>query len=135
MNSTNISRLQQKLGRDRDQLVASLHRLNGETREVDPDYPQDVGDFCLSSLSKESLFQERTRLQGRLRMIERALDRIVEGSFGVCLTCGDEIEGRRLEAVPWASNCLHCQERLEEQRRVDCAPGVQSFSAIHRVAM
>ncbi len=47
----------------------------------------------------------------QLKMIDAALDRMVEEDYGVCMDCGDPISGRRLEAIPWAMRCIACQER------------------------
>jgi DnaK suppressor protein len=41
------------------------------------------------------------------------LIRIDKGSFGVCAECGDSLNKKRLGAVPWASHCLSCQEKVE----------------------
>ena len=55
-----------------------------------------------------------------LRLIDAALRRVKETSFGECQNCGEKIEARRLEAVPWARHCVECQElqdkgQLEEE--------------------
>jgi DnaK suppressor protein len=47
------------------------------------------------------------------RSVESALLRIHGGTFGTCLHCGNEISGRRLEAVPWAPLCIMCQEAAD----------------------
>jgi DnaK suppressor protein len=46
-------------------------------------------------------------------MVEGALARIREGAFGECISCGKEINPKRLEAVPWTRHCIECQEKLE----------------------
>lgn len=133
MDTKNISRWERKLTVEREELLATLQRLSDETRQTDADETKDVGDVCLSTLTKESLFQQRSQAQGRLRMIEMALTRIEEGSFGTCMLCGEEIKARRLEALPWASNCIHCQEQLEQQREGEVQ--TPSFSVFSRVAV
>jgi DnaK suppressor protein len=55
-----------------------------------------------------------------IRLIDSAIRRIKEGKFGECMNCGEKIEIRRLEAVPWARHCVDCQElqdkgKLEEE--------------------
>lgn len=49
----------------------------------------------------------------RLRNIRQAIQRIEEGTYGVCLSCDSEISPKRLEAVPWAAYCLQCQNTAE----------------------
>jgi RNA polymerase-binding transcription factor DksA len=50
-----------------------------------------------------------------LTNLTQALERIGAGTFGECVQCGNDIELRRLEAIPWARYCLKCQE-LRENR-------------------
>ena len=45
-----------------------------------------------------------------LMQINRALERIEDGGFGMCLECEEPISSKRLAAVPWAAYCLRCQE-------------------------
>ena len=52
-------------------------------------------------------------------MVESALDRIRQGSFGQCISCGEDINTKRLEAVPWTRYCIACQEKLEKGQLVE----------------
>ncbi len=47
-----------------------------------------------------------------LREIQDALDRVGEGSFGMCMECDEPISTKRLEAIPWSRHCITCQEEL-----------------------
>jgi len=49
------------------------------------------------------------------------LERIKEGTYGICVRCGKEISEERLEAIPTASLCLSCQQELERQSRASQA--------------
>ena len=44
---------------------------------------------------------------------QRALDRMREGSYGLCQDCGEPIGARRLAAVPWTGRCVRCQVEWE----------------------
>jgi DnaK suppressor protein len=112
-----IGRIQQKLKLQRQQILEFLRRLDDESQQLDTNSAQDVGDRSVLSMSKESLFQRTSRQRIVLRLIEGALGRISDGSFGVCASCGDDISARRLEALPWTQYCLRCQEALEDERR------------------
>lgn len=46
-----------------------------------------------------------------------ALARIREGTYGSCVGCGNEIDLRRLEVVPWAKVCVVCQEDYDQERQ------------------
>jgi DnaK suppressor protein len=47
--------------------------------------------------------------------VDSALLAIKDGSYGSCAECGDAINSRRLEAIPWAANCIRCQETIDRQ--------------------
>lgn len=47
-----------------------------------------------------------------LKQVDAALDRLATGDFGVCSACGEAITPKRLAAIPWASCCIVCQERI-----------------------
>ena len=61
--------------------------------------------------------------QARLEQeIRAAMDRIADGTYGVCLSCGEEILPKRLSVMPWAGLCVHCQEAADS--RVSSRPAV-----------
>lgn len=53
--------------------------------------------------------------ENSLRMIEEALGRLDEGTFGRCQGCDGWITKSRLQAVPYARNCIACQRELEQE--------------------
>ena len=57
-----------------------------------------------------------------LRRINAALERLEGGEYGICEECGEAISPRRLDAIPWASLCVSCQERRGEDRVDDEDP-------------
>ena len=54
--------------------------------------------------------------RAEIRKISAALRRMDEGEFGLCIACGGEIAEKRLEAHPYAEECIDCA-RLDERRR------------------
>jgi DnaK suppressor protein len=113
MKSLDIERFQRYLEIHREEALRSLARLESEARSLDAGQPQDVGDLCVTGLSKESLFQRTSERRSFVRIIDAALARVQQGTYGVCAGCGDEINSRRLEAVPWSQYCLRCQTVFE----------------------
>src|SRR5215207_8702004 len=59
----------------------------------------------------------RDRSQAQLGLVEAALDRLEAGTFGRCRRCGEPIAPARLEALPWAANCIGCQAIVDRDRR------------------
>jgi DnaK suppressor protein len=113
MDQRDIERIKQKLELQRQQALQFLRCIEDEAESLDIDSPQDVVDQCVVSMSRESLFERSSQQRMSLRLIDDALKRITDGSFGVCTACGDDIPRRRLEALPWSQHCLRCQEILE----------------------
>jgi DnaK suppressor protein len=83
-----IKRIRQKLKLRRQQILEFLKRLDDETQALDPDSAQDVADRSVLGMSKESLFERTSQQRIVLRMVDGALVRISDGSFGVCECCG-----------------------------------------------
>ncbi len=83
-------------------------------RTVDEDSAQDIADRAASSYTKEFLFHQSNNDRQLLQMVDGALERMREGAFGECISCGKEINAKRLEAVPWTRHCIECQEKLEQ---------------------
>jgi len=42
------------------------------------------------------------------------LERVKDGTYGLCVSCQGEVQVKRLEAVPWARHCIECQEKQDE---------------------
>jgi DnaK suppressor protein len=82
-------------------------------REVNTDDTQDVADQAVLSYQKELLFSQGTTGHRQLMLVQRALIRMREGSYGDCIQCGTEIREKRLEALPWTPHCIDCQEKIE----------------------
>ena len=98
------------------QLKRNVSRTEQDGRSADDDSAQDIADRAASSYNKEFLFHQSNNERQLLQMVEGALSRIHEGSFGQCISCGQEINAKRLEAVPWTRHCIECQEKLEQGR-------------------
>ena len=79
--------------------------------------PTNGGDSPESEASdeymREIVWRVREQLEARLRNINDAQDRLIDGAYGRCIECGDEIDGKRLTADPAACRCVGCQQSLE----------------------
>ena len=105
----NIEFFKQQLKEKERVLLEDLARLEDQARAAGT---PDVGDSTTSQVSGEAL-QEATVASQMLIQVRAALDRADHGTFGHCLHCGRAIEVERLEASPWALNCLDDQKKFE----------------------
>lgn len=115
MERNEIARLREKLEFQRHEARQFLRRMEQEARSLDVSATQDSADRSVISVSKEFIFERSSERRTVLRLIEAALKRIADGSFGVCLGCGEDIQRPRLEALPWTQFCLRCQDELEQE--------------------
>jgi DnaK suppressor protein len=99
-------------------LQNSASKTEVEGRTLEAGNSADSADRADENYLKEFLFSLSANDRRLLRMVESALRRIDEGDFGQCGSCGNIIESKRLQAVPWASHCLLCQERIESQQEL-----------------
>ena len=96
------------------ELRKTVSNRQQDGRNQGEDIAQDIADRAASSYNKEFLFTQSTNERQMLGMVDSALARIREGSFGECISCGNEINAKRLDAVPWTRYCIECQEKLEK---------------------
>jgi len=93
-------------------LRARLRELSNRVSEVEAELDQPAasdfeerasereGDEVLESLGAASV--------NEIRMIQAALKRVEDGTFGECVNCGEDIAEARLDAVPHAARCVRC---------------------------
>jgi len=114
MEKKKLDYFKKRLETRQQDLRRMVSRTEQDGRSVDEDSAQDIADRAASSYNKEFLFHQSNADRQLLQMVEGALSRIREGSFGECISCGKEINSKRLEAVPWTRHCIECQEKLEQ---------------------
>jgi DnaK suppressor protein len=114
MDKKKLEGFKKKLEARQQDLRRMVSRTQQDGRSADEDTAQDIADKAASSYNKEFLFHQSNNDRQLLQMVEGALARIREGNFGECISCGKEINPKRLEAVPWTRHCIECQEKLEK---------------------
>lgn len=114
MDKKKVEAFKKRLEERQKELRTNVSRNEQDGRAADLDTAQDIADRASSSYQKEFLFHQSSNERQTLQMVEGALSRIREGTFGECISCGNEINVKRLEAVPWTRYCIECQEKLEQ---------------------
>jgi DnaK suppressor protein len=102
-----------KLTERRVGLVGQVQAAEAYSRERDAEATQDPADMAANAYTKELLMSMSTNDRQLLESIDAALERIEAGKYGKCVHCGQPIQEKRLEAVPWARHCLTCQDLNE----------------------
>jgi DnaK suppressor protein len=113
MDGKKLDYFKDKLLHKRLSLTDMVQRTEGYGREKDQN-TQDVADMAVESYTKEFNFGKSSGDRFILQLIQEALDRIEDKSYGTCVHCENEIQPKRLEAVPWTRLCIQCQDRQEK---------------------
>lgn len=114
MDKKRLEYFKKRLQARRDELLRTIARTEQEGRSADDDPTVDLADKAANSYTKEFLFGQTDSDRVTLQLVEEALQRIQQESYGNCLICDEEMQQKRLEAVPWARHCRACQEKLEQ---------------------
>jgi len=113
MDKKRIKTYRDRLVEERGALLGVVGRNEDYGREADTEATQDPADKASNSYTKELLFSQSTNDRIILTQIEEALERMDDGEYGTCVNCGQEVQPKRLEAVPWARYCITCQDLQE----------------------
>src|SRR5713226_8991823 len=118
-----LTDLRQNLLEMKNKLVSEIESELRAEREGNKDEGMDTYDLASEERDREINFILSDRERVKIKSIEDALQRLDDGSYGVCDSCGLEIAEERLEALPFTRLCRDCQQDQERearsQRRVD----------------
>jgi DnaK suppressor protein len=114
MDKKRLDYYKKKLMTRREELMKTIARTEEEGRQADDDPTVDLADKAANSYTKEFLFGMTNTDRTILNMIDEALKRIKSNEYGQCANCQEEMQQKRLEAVPWAKHCISCQEKIEQ---------------------
>jgi DnaK suppressor protein len=105
----------------RARLLAERRRL---VEEIDAviEVPEQMTYGSQAAAASQVFEQERDlamreRASQQLEVVDAALARLDDGSYGTCLRCGRPIAPERLDALPWAAHCIECQTIVDRGRR------------------
>ena len=101
-----------KTDKIKKQLQARLKELTAKIDEIEGDLrtPRSASweDRATETEGDEVLDALEDTAMAEIAEIRKALERIEDGSYGICATCGDDIATKRLAALPYATQCINC---------------------------
>jgi len=112
MTKTEVKKYKEILETKRRELEGNVRNREGIAIEKTPDALDEVQHAAERELAIRNLDRE----SNLLRNVRGALARIEEGTYGVCLHCEEDINPKRLNAVPWAPYCITCQEMADRRK-------------------
>jgi DnaK suppressor protein len=111
MSKLNLKEISKRLIEERENI---LSKLSTNDLSVDDSETPDPVDLAVRNYSKNVMLAVSENESKQLLLINEALERIEDDEYGLCQNCENEINPKRLNAVPWARYCLDCQQLLEQ---------------------
>ncbi len=118
MTKNELTKFRGLLNARTTELEQGVRRRDG----IEVERTADVMDEVQFAAARELTTRRIDRDSKTLRDVRAALIRIDDGTYGICLSCDEEIAPRRLNAVPWAPLCFKCQEQEDRRHSVGSEP-------------
>ena len=116
LDKKTIAKLKKILLKEREQIVGEVKQIVESSKEMGQDGIQDIGDEAANIYNKQVLLSLNENERTRLQEVDDSLDRIENGTYGICEECGEPIGLKRLEVRPVAKYCVACKTRLEKAK-------------------
>jgi RNA polymerase-binding protein DksA len=114
MSTIDTTRFRDALEAERARVLAAIENLRNENPGAvedetgDETQDQHLGDAATAMHDRELDYTLADNEQQLLSEIDAALQRIEDGTYGICTNRGERISEERLEALPWARLCIDC---------------------------
>ncbi len=122
LSKAELNKIKMALEAEKKRLTEENHKIEkrfssandsqsrSEMTDFDTEHPADFGS---ETFEREKDFALSENIAFLMMKVERAIEKIDEGTYGLCDRCGGRISDERLEALPSASLCVKCQDAVE----------------------
>jgi len=108
-----IKKIKENLVSSREELLRIIHSSQNMERDIgDLTFSNEI-DLASSLEGREMMFQLTSRDRNGLKLIDDALIKIKEGTYGYCESCEKKISSKRLQILPLSPLCIECQTTAE----------------------
>ena len=113
----------------RERLLALRAKIQGDTTQMEDNalnkdhnqvtsMPNHMAELGSGNFDQELTLRVLGGEEDALKQIEAAIERIEDGSYGLCDKCGEKIPKVRLDAIPYAAECVRCASEQEEDHNL-----------------
>lgn len=99
-----------------EQKAAEVGNILRDRKGIAVERMSDIFDERALAADRERGARALESSTNLLRQVQAALQRMRDGTYGLCVGCEKEISSKRLRAVPWAARCVHCQEMEDRSK-------------------
>lgn len=94
----------------RNELTQRIEAIEADVHHKKEPVEKDFAEQVTQRENDDVLGAIDDEAKQTVRLIDAALLRIKDGTYGICSVCGEEIPVKRLEALPYATTCVKCAE-------------------------
>ena len=107
-----LNKIKEELLRKKTEILESLSKQSTDDLN-EKSGVEDAADIVTTELTRETLYKLSQAERETLFLIDIALKKIENGTYGICEECGEPIGEKRLEAIPWVRLCIKCSQNEE----------------------
>lgn len=114
MEEEKLAEIRAHLLQMRDEVLKESERAYAASQSLGKDGVPDIGDMSSNSYNQEVLMNLSETQRARVRDIDAALERMDEGTYGLCARCEENISPRRMDVRPFSRYCVDCKTEVEK---------------------
>ena len=117
LSQKDLKRFKKSLEDSRQAILDNARKTMEVESNFDTDDLPDEIDQASSEYAQSMVFRLRDREKFLLKKIDKAIERVADGTFGLCERCEEPISQKRLEARPVTTLCIRCKEEQEKKEQ------------------
>ena len=110
----NIQAIRRQLTARYDEIQHRLQTITRDLRHTNQPLNADFAEQAVEAENDQVLDALDDSIRAEMEQIERTWARMNEGAYGVCEACGKPIAAKRLNALPYATRCIACEEEFQQ---------------------
>ncbi len=116
LNPKELEDFKKELDKMKLQIQSNLNSSSFEMNTLRDDQPKDEGDYASVERGHSLANTLMDKQAEKLEAIERSLKRIINGTYGICESCEEDIHIERLKVKIFADYCISCREVIEKEK-------------------
>jgi len=124
-----LEKIRKELLEKREAILEHLNNTSSEDINH-KDGVEDAADVVASELNRETFYKLTQAERETLFLIDLALKKIENGTYGICEECGASIGEKRLEAIPWVRLCIECSQNEETMKMFSSSDDISYYNII-----
>ncbi|OPZ26397.1 MAG: RNA polymerase-binding transcription factor [Lentisphaerae bacterium ADurb.BinA184] len=109
----------------RDEMMSQFRDLSDASLSYQKEAGEDLADIGSENFARDLSLALMSAEGSKISLIQDAIYRLIEGSYGTCIDCGGHISEARLDAIPYAKLCVNCKEAREKEEEIPAEEEVE----------